>query len=76
MQEISQVWKLELFKWVMFWDEMASFSDEALKLGYYLGSNIDVAWAMMAKIIMQNGQVFHISTHRPLTPDEVSNQEG
>ena len=43
----------------MFWDEKALFQEDALKLGNYLGPNIDVTSALMAKIYTQNGHLLH-----------------
>ena len=31
ISDISQFWELELFKWVIFWDEPAQFPDDMLK---------------------------------------------
>ena len=70
--DISQFCKLEWFKWVMLWDEIALLPIYVLKLGCYLGSSIDVGPAMTAKILTENGQVLHRSTYRPLTPDEIA----
>ena len=55
---------------------MTPFPEDVLKLGHYLGSNIDVGPAMMAKILTQNEQVPHRSTYRLLTPDETSDKKG
>ena len=54
---ISQLCKLEWFKWVTFWDETSPFPDDALKLGHHLGPSIDVGPAVITKIITQNEQV-------------------
>ena len=51
--DISQFCKLEQFEWVMFWDETASFPDDMLKWGHYLGPGIDVGPAMTAKILTE-----------------------
>ena len=63
MSNVSQFCKLEWFEWVMFRDETASFPDDVLKLGCYLGPSIDVGPAMIAKILTVNGQVLHRSTY-------------
>ena len=73
---ISQFWRLEWFKWVMFQDETALFPDDLLKLGCYLGPSIDVGPAMTAKILMENGQVLHRSTCRSLTSHELLDKDG
>ena len=36
----------------------------------------DVGQAMTTKILTQNGQVPHRSTHRPLTPEEIADKDG
>ena len=61
--DISQFCELEWFKWVMFWDETAPFSDDMLKLGHNLGPIIDVGQAMTTKIITKNWQVLHRSMY-------------
>ena len=68
---ISKFSKLESFQ-----DETAPFLEEMIKLGHYLGPSIDVGSAMMAEILTQNGQLFHTSTYRLLTPAVISDQEG
>ena len=60
--DISLFCKLELFKWVMFWNETAPFPYDVLKLGHYLGPTMDVGPAMATKVLTQNGQVLHRST--------------
>ena len=53
--DISQFFELELFEWVMFYDENAPFPDYMLKFRHLLGPSIDVARAMTAKILTENG---------------------
>ena len=60
----------------MFWDETFLFPDDALKLGCYIGPNIDIGPAMIAKVVKKNGQAFHRSKHRLLTPDELLDRNG
>ena len=43
----------------MFQEESALFPDDVLKLGHYLGPNIDIGPAMTVKILMEIGQVLH-----------------
>ena len=57
----SQFCELEWFKWVMFWDENAPYPDDLLKLVHYHEPSIDVGPAMTAKILTQNGHMFHRS---------------
>ena len=73
--DISQFCELELFEWVTFLDKTAPFSDDMLKLGHYLGPNIDVGPALTAKILTKNAQVLHRSTYRSLTPDQLLNKD-
>ena len=42
----------------------------------YLGPSIDVGVAMTAKILTENGQVLHRSTHRLLAPDVLLENDG
>ena len=74
--DISQFWKLEWFWWVMYWDETVSFPDDVLKLGHYLLPIVDISPAMMAKILIENGQILHRSTYRPLILDELLDKDG
>ena len=57
------------------WDKTALFPDDMLKLGHSLGPSIDVGPTMTAKSLMENGQVLHRSTYRPLTPDELLDKD-
>ena len=74
--DISQLYKLEWFAWIMFQDETAPFQDDVLKLGHCLGPSIDVGPAMTAKIPTENGQVIHWSTYMPLFPEELLDKTG
>ena len=74
--DISQFHELEWFKWVMFWDEIAPFPDDVLKLGHYLGPSIDVGPVMTTKILTQNGKVLYRSKYKLLTPDEIADKMG
>ena len=47
---ISQCCELEWFEWVMFEMKLPPFPDDVLKLGHYLGPDIDVGPAMTTKI--------------------------
>ena len=60
----------------MFQDETVPFPDDVFKLGHHLGPSIDVDLAMTAKILTENGQVFHRSTYQPLIPDELLDRDG
>ena len=74
--DISKFCKQKLFEWVMFWYVTASFFDDMLKLGHYLGPSIDVGPAITANILTENGQVLHRSTYQSLTPDELLDRDG
>ena len=74
--DISQFCKLEWFKWVMFQDETALFSDDMLKFSHYLGLSTNIGSAMTTKIFTENGQVLNRSTHGSLTPDESLDRDG
>ena len=76
MSDICQFCELEWFEWVMFQNETALFPDDVLTLGCYLGPSIDVGPVMTANILMENGQVLHRSTYRPLTPEELLDRDG
>ena len=73
---ITQFYKIEWIKQVMFHNKAAPFPDNVLTLGYCLGPSIDVGTAMTSKILIQKGQVLHRSTYRPLTPNEISHKDG
>ena len=74
--DISQFCQLKWLEWVIFWDEIASFPDDVLILGRYLGPSVDVDPAITPKILTENGQVFHRSTYRPLTPGKLLDKDG
>jgi hypothetical protein len=56
--DISQIWEFAWYDWVMFCNPVntIAFPDKRLTLGRYLGSAINIGWALMAKILKQNGQ--------------------
>ena len=68
--ENSQVCKLGWFKCISCQDETAPLTDDVLKFCHYLGP------AMIVKILMENGLLFHWSTYRSLTPDELLENDG
>ena len=73
---ISQFFKLEWFKQVIFQDETAPFPDNVLKQCLYIGPSLDVGQAMTAKILTQNGQGHHRLTYKLLNPDEIADKDG
>jgi hypothetical protein len=58
------------YEWVKFRDTAAKFPVSKIQLGRDLGAAIDIAPAMMRKILKQNGSVMYRSSVRPLTQDE------
>ena len=67
----SLLCKIKCFKWVMFFDETASFPDNMITLGCYLGPSIYVGPALSTKIFTHHEQVLHMSTYRLLTLDHL-----
>ena len=49
-----EFYKVEQFEWVVFQVETTPFPDDALKIGHYLGPNIDVGPAMTTKILTEH----------------------
>ena len=62
--DISPLFKLKWFEWVMFHDETPPFPVNVLKSGHYLGLTIDVGPTMTANIFTKNRL-----TYRPSAPD-------
>ena len=58
---LASICEFEWFEWVMFQDETAAYPNDHLRLGRYLGPSIDIVPALMAKMIKENGWVFHRS---------------
>ena len=52
-----------------------NFPGDKSFLGSYCGPIIDVGPAITANILRKNGQQFHRSTYRVLTPDELLNTD-
>ena len=52
-----------------------TFPGEKLVLGRYCGTSIDVGPSLTDKILRKNGQQFHRSTKRALTPDKLVNPD-
>ena len=73
--DINQICQFGWYNWVMFRDSVATFPDETMVLGHYLGPAPDVGSAHTVKILKSNGQVVHRLTLRLLTPDELGNSE-
>ncbi len=70
--DISNLCELAWYDWVMFRDPGASFPDDKLVLGRWLGPTDDIGSAMTAAILKSNGQVVYRRTFRPLTPEELA----
>ena len=73
--DISRLCQFAWYDWLMFRDAQASYPDDTIVLGRYLGPAIDTGPAHTAKILKQNGQVVYRSTYRHLTPDELERPE-
>ena len=67
---ISNLCEYEWYEWVMFRDALASYPDDPLTLGRYLGPATNVGSAMSYKILKENGRVVCRTTVRSLTPVE------
>ena len=52
-----------------------AFPGDKLVPGRYCGKSIYVGLVITVKILINNGQQVHISTHRSLTPDELVNPD-
>ena len=70
--DISNLCEYEWYEWVMFRDVLASYPDDPMTLGRYLGPATDVGSAMTYKILKENGRVVCRTTVRSLTPVEES----
>lgn len=73
--DISSLCQHSWYEWVKFRHTPASFPEDKMVLGRYLGPSFDVGPALTAKILKANGQIFHTSTYRGLTQDEVDSPE-
>jgi hypothetical protein len=69
--DISHIFELGWYDWVMFWDNVPSFPDVKLILGQYLGPATNVGSALTAKILKSNGQTDCRSTLRHLNDKEI-----
>ena len=68
--DISHICEFAWYDWVMFRDNIPTFSDDKLILGRYLGLATDIGSALTSKILKSNGQVVYRSTLRHLNDDE------
>ena len=68
MPNISQFYKFEWFKWIIFWDKSAPYPNDYFRLG--LGLSIDIGLALMAKITNENSHIVLRSTYCELTQEE------
>ena len=72
--DISHICEFGWYDWVMFRDNVATYPDDKLTLGRYLGPATDVGSALTAKILKSNGNFACRSTFRHLTDDELQNE--
>ncbi len=68
---ISHICEFGWYDWVMFWDNILTFSDVKLILGQYLGPATNVGSALTTKILESNGQTVCRSTLRHLNDEEI-----
>ena len=73
--DISQIFELEWYEWIMFRDLAVSFTEDNMIPGRYLGISIDIGTAMTVKILKSNGEVVHRSTHQYLLLEELGSTE-
>ena len=71
--DISNLCEFEWMQWVMYYQPTASYPDDKMFLGRWLGPAIDVGSAMTYKILLPSGNFVSRSTVRPLTPVEEAN---
>ena len=71
--DISPIADLEWYEWIKWKDGQASYPEDKLSLGRYLGPSLDVGPAMAIKVLKENGEVIRLSSYRGLTPDELDN---
>ena len=67
LSNITQFCQFEWFERVMIQDGSTSYQENYLTIGRYLGPNIDVVLAMMAKVLSRNYQVFLRHVYHALT---------
>ena len=70
--DISQLFELEWYEWVKYYESATRFPEDKMSLGKYLGPSIDIGPAMTAKILKRNGNTTHVSTYRALTDEEIA----
>ena len=73
--DISQFYELGWYEWVMYHDSAIGFPEDKFCLGRWLGPSIDIGPAMTGKVLKPNGNTRHVSTYRPLTPEEYQKDE-
>ncbi len=65
--DISHICQFAWFDWVMFRDNIPTFSEAKLILGRYFGPATDIGLTLTTKILKSNGQILYRSTPRHLT---------
>ena len=68
--DISQLFELEWYEWIMFYESAVRFPEDKMVLGRWLGPSLDTGPAMTGKVLKANGQVVHVSTYWALTESE------
>ena len=72
MADISHFAELGWYDWIKFFDTFTGYPEPKEVLGRGLGPAIDIAPAMMSKVLRSNGQVIYTSTYHLLTDDEMA----
>ena len=61
--DISPIADLEWYEWNKWKDGQASYPEDKLSLGRYLGPSLDVGPAMAIKVLKENGEVIRLSSY-------------
>ena len=71
--DISKICEYDWYEWVMFLDNVTSYSEDRRTLGRYLGPEIDVGSSLCYKILKADGNISYRTTVRSLTLEELVN---
>ena len=72
--DISPFPAFKWYEWVLFRDTSVLYADDTMVLGRDLGPAIDIGPAMTRKVLKATGKVVYRSTVRPLSPDEMADE--
>ena len=73
--DISQFSELASSDCEKYRDDTSAYPDEIFAVGKYLGTSIYAGPATRAKILIQDEEVLHSSTYRPLTQEELDSDD-